>query len=50
MRLYHRSLDGYGAVREWPDGRALLDQPVKLVEAFDVIADQKEIFRKGRGG
>lgn len=27
-----------GGIRTWPDGGTLLDQPVKLVRAFDVIA------------
>lgn len=25
-------------VRVWPDGRALLDQPVKLTQAFGVLS------------
>jgi hypothetical protein len=36
-------------VRAWPDGGSLLDQPVKLVQAFDIIGDQYAIFEKGRG-
>lgn len=37
----------YGQVREWPDGRCLLDQPVKLMTAFNIIADTLESLRKG---
>lgn len=34
--LYHRCDMGM-AGRVWPDGRALLDQPERLVRAFDLI-------------
>jgi len=34
----------------WPDGRPLLDQPVKLIRAFDVIYDQAEKSKPGRQG
>lgn len=30
----------------YPDGRSLLDQPVLLLDAFAVIADQKARVRK----
>lgn len=36
--------DGFGAMR-WPDGRGLLDQPVKMIRAFDVIYSASEKFR-----
>lgn len=36
VRTYRQCLDGWGNIT-WPDGRALLDQPVKLVAAFGVI-------------
>ena len=34
-----------GQALRWPDGRALIDQPVKLVQAFDIIADTFERLR-----
>lgn len=34
--MYHRCDMGM-AGRVWPDGRALLDQPHVLIQAFDVI-------------
>jgi hypothetical protein len=34
-------------VVNWPDGRALLDQPVQLIKAFNIIADVEERLRKG---
>lgn len=35
--MYQDCLDGMGGVASWPDGGALLDQPVKLVQAFRAI-------------
>lgn len=36
VSLCRRCEGGMGAPA-WPDGRSLLDQPVKLVRAFDMI-------------
>lgn len=36
MRLFYLCDKGMSGV-EWPDGRALLDQPVRLTEAFAII-------------
>ncbi len=33
----------------WPDGRALLDQPLKLVQAFNVIGAAVAEVRKAGG-
>jgi hypothetical protein len=33
---------------QWPDGGSLLDQPVKLVEAFSVIGHALKRFEKGK--
>jgi hypothetical protein len=41
IQLYHDCLDGMGGLRAWPDGGALLDQPVKLTQAFRTIAFEK---------
>ena len=32
----------------WPDGRGLLDQPVKLIRAFDVIYREAEKYKAKR--
>lgn len=45
VQLY-RQCSG-GLAMEWPDGRSLLDQPVKLVRAFGVIGATLERFKKG---
>ena len=45
VQTYRQSLDGFGNIR-WPDGGALLDQPVKLTRAFAVIAVQLSRFEK----
>jgi hypothetical protein len=37
--------DGFGSVR-WPDGRALLDQPMKLIRAFGIAYEIESKFRK----
>jgi len=34
----YRRCDKAMSGRDWPDGRAVLDQPMVLIEAFDVIA------------
>lgn len=33
----------------YPDGGALLDQPLLLLEAFAVIADQRARLKEGEG-
>lgn len=40
-----RCRDGFGSIR-WPDGRGLLDQPNKLIQAFDVIYAVAEQYRE----
>lgn len=35
-------------IRVWPDGGTLLDQPVKLVRAFDVIAAAVDWIAKAK--
>jgi hypothetical protein len=45
VELYQRSVDGMGSMN-WPDGRSLLDQPCRLITAFDIIANQKSKMRK----
>ena len=37
--------DGFGSIR-WPDGRALLDQPMKLIAAFNTIFSIAEKVRE----
>ncbi len=44
--LRRHCLGDNGQVVRWPDGRALIDQPVKLVQAFDIIADTLERLKK----
>lgn len=48
VQLYRQSLDGWGNV-VWPDGRPLLDQPVKLTRAFAVMRRTLARFEKGNG-
>lgn len=31
---------------EWPDGRAVLDQPLRLVQAFNIIGNEFAVRRK----
>jgi len=45
IRMYQQCDNGM-AGRVWPDGGALLDQPCKLVQAFNVIADAMVKGRK----
>lgn len=45
VELYLRSVDGMGALR-WPDGGCLLDQPCRLISAFDVIASEKSKIKR----
>jgi hypothetical protein len=48
VNLYRQSLDGWGTI-VWPDGGALLDQPVKLTRAFAIIrAALAKYEKKGR--
>ncbi len=42
------SRDAYGRII-WPDGRSLLDQPVKLIAAFSIAYDAAERWRKKPG-
>lgn len=49
VSLYYQCLDGYGAVTRWPDGRALLDQPLKLIDAFNLIGFEVNRLRKNGG-
>lgn len=44
MKIYEQCDRGMSGV-EWPDGGALLDQPNKLVTAFNVIG---HAFAEGR--
>jgi hypothetical protein len=39
-----QSRDGFGGIR-WPDGGGLLDQPLKLIAAFEVIFAAVERFK-----
>jgi hypothetical protein len=41
-----RCRDPMGGTR-WPDGRGLLDQPLRLVAAFDVIAREVKRYQGG---
>lgn len=45
VRLYQQCDMGMSGI-VWPDGGALLDQPVKLVEAFAVIGNALAEARK----
>lgn len=42
IRLRQHCLNEYHQVVRWPDGRSLINQPLKLVEAFRIIADTFE--------
>lgn len=48
IELAMASRDAYGRI-VWPDGRALLDQPVKLIAAFNVAFDACERWKKKPG-
>lgn len=48
VSLYNMSIDGMGGIT-WPDGKALLDQPVQLVQAFGIIGHVKAKLRKKSG-
>lgn len=48
LRLYNRCDRGMAGF-VYPDGGAVLDQPVLLLEAFDVIAAAKAALRR-KGG
>jgi hypothetical protein len=39
------SSGGMDGIR-WPDGGALLDQPVKLIEAFGIVGEALKRFKK----
>jgi hypothetical protein len=43
--------NAYRTMRQWPDGRALLDQPNLTVEVFETIDDQlnRELTRDASG-
>lgn len=49
VRLYRLSTGGLGGV-QWPDGKPLLDQPVKLVRGFGVIASTLQRYESKRSG
>jgi hypothetical protein len=46
VKLYRQCAGGLAM--EWPDGRALLEQPVKLVRAFGIIGSTLERYKKGK--
>lgn len=48
LRLYQQCDRGMAGM-VYPDGRAPLDQPLVLLDAFAVIADQKSRLSKARG-
>jgi hypothetical protein len=48
VRLYRQQCSGGLDGMQWPDGGSLLDQPVKLVEAFSVIGHALKRFEKGK--
>jgi hypothetical protein len=45
VRTYRQCSGGLGGVT-WPDGGSTLDQPVKLVEAFNVIAVTLDRYKR----
>jgi hypothetical protein len=45
VRTYRQCSGGLGGIT-WPDGGPILNQPVKLVDAFGVIAGALERFKK----
>lgn len=47
INLRQHCIGEYGQVLRWPDGGALIDQPVKLMQAFNIIADTIERLKKG---
>lgn len=49
VRLYHQCDRGMAGM-VYPDGGALLDQPLVLLDAFAVIADQKSLLSKAKRG
>jgi hypothetical protein len=46
--MYQDCLDGMGGIGRWPDGGALLDQPVKLVQSFRAIGAEIAKRQPGR--
>lgn len=44
--LFNLCLGPWGEIARWPDGGALLDQPVKLVDAFATIMGVKARYTK----
>lgn len=48
VQLYFQCTNEWGVVSRYPDGDAVLDQPVKLTRAFAVISREVARFRKGR--
>lgn len=47
MLRLHNQCDRGAAGYVYPDGGALLDQPLVLLDAFAVISAQKALLRKG---
>jgi len=45
VQTFLQSRDGFGTIR-WPDGGPLLDQPVKLSQAFSLI--DSELRRRSK--
>lgn len=40
--------DGFGSIN-WPDGRGLLEQPMKLIQAFDIAYESANRWQKKAG-
>lgn len=47
VRLYRQCLDSWGALARWPDGGPVIDQPVKLTQAFNIIGATLHRYKKG---
>lgn len=45
MQLYFQCTNEWGVVVRYPDGGAILDQPVKLTRAFAVIGREVARYR-----
>jgi hypothetical protein len=46
VRLYDACREEDGSVKVWPDGRALIDQPTKLIAAFQVL---RRLYKENEG-
>lgn len=49
MSVWFACRDGWGNVA-WPDGGAYLDQPIKLVAAFQIVASENDCWTKRMKG